>query len=237
MISSSVAAGHSFEWSQNPSFNVPTSISSWLRAVEHAHAGLQFAVQPSAAMGSSEMVAGRAKREREFFAGRRCAAKLLAQRGVYQPVGVNSDRSPNWPEGTVGSISHSDRWTIACVGTNDLFRSVGIDTEPIMSHESARQIKNDVATKAEMNRLASSGLSETAALTLIFSAKESYYKCWYPITKRFLEFRDVEIIDATARMLFLRGVEKTSNQHSELAIEYLLTDHDVFTCTCLEGGQ
>lgn len=48
---------------------------------------------------------GPEKRLVERAAGRRCAAIALADAGSHdQLVGVNSDRSPSWPDGVAGSI-------------------------------------------------------------------------------------------------------------------------------------
>src|SRR5208282_5779110 len=48
------------------------------------------------------------KRAQEFAAGRVCARRALAELGVVDfPLRVGEDREPLWPEGTVGSITHT----------------------------------------------------------------------------------------------------------------------------------
>src|ERR1700692_4432176 len=48
------------------------------------------------------------KRAEEFAAGRACAHRLLAEFGIVDfPVKVAADRQPLWPEGLVGSITHT----------------------------------------------------------------------------------------------------------------------------------
>ena len=49
------------------------------------------------------------KRRREFTAGRTAARRACARLGVWAgALPVAADRTPVWPEGVVGSISHSD---------------------------------------------------------------------------------------------------------------------------------
>ena len=54
------------------------------------------------------------KRQREFLAGRHCAAHALRTAGLPETVGLQ-DRAPIWPKGAVGSISHSDARVVAVV--------------------------------------------------------------------------------------------------------------------------
>ena len=180
---------------------------------------------------------GREKRQQEFQVGRRCASELLAEHGVFQKVEVNQDRSPAWPAGKVGSISHSDNWTIASVASAQVVRSLGVDTEPFVQPETVELISEDVATADQIELLKSLGLDDVAALTLIFSAKESFYKCWYPITKQFLEFRDVAVVNASDSELMLLVVGESSSAEFDLTVQYHLSDNDVFTFAVLEGQQ
>ena len=53
-----------------------------------------------------------AKRKAEFIAGRIACRRLLDSYGNSGQVSINADRSPAWPDGFTGSISHDGR--IAC---------------------------------------------------------------------------------------------------------------------------
>ena len=75
------------------------------------------------------------KRQREFAAGRSCTAVLLNRWNITEEVGVAQDRSPIWPDGFVGSISHSDRWVWAAVAKSEDRPAIGIDTETVVSSE------------------------------------------------------------------------------------------------------
>ena len=117
---------------------------------------------------------------------------------------------------------------------------MGVDTEPIMLSETASLINGEIATQAEVDLLKPLDLSNESALTLIFSAKESFYKCWHPLNNRFLDFLDVAVIAATDSTLSLQLAVPSNDadaQSSELTVCYHLTDEDVFTFATLEGKQ
>ena len=216
---------------------LPIATAKWFEALEAAHEGVRFAVRSTGVNGQSAGLSGREKRQHEFLLGRRCASQLLAERNVNQPVGTNQDRSPFWPEGNVGSISHSDRWTIASVALAKAVRSLGVDTEPFMLNETVQLIAGDVATADQVQLTEVQGFDAVSALTLIFSAKESFYKCWYPITKRFLEFHDVAVVSVADSYLKLRRVAASQAEEADLTVHYHLSDNDVFTFAVMEVEQ
>jgi enterobactin synthetase component D len=193
----------------------------------------RFSVGSNRVPPGASQAKGRSKRQAEFASGRRAAADLLNSFGEIHPVGVNEDRSPAWPAGFVGSISHSDHWTTVVVAQDSALRSIGVDTEPIISRASSEQIREEVATQAELRLLAWLGLSPEATLTLIFSAKESFYKCRYPLDRTFLEFSDVRVVAATANRLSLALATDEATEH--LDIHYYVDQQDVFTLTWKEA--
>jgi enterobactin synthetase component D len=166
-----------------------------LRGPVHARAtaDLQLSSDPAA------LSDGRARREREFAAGRRCAARALLDAGAREfTVGVSPDRSPRWPAGFVGSITHSESFAWAAVARDTDLRSLGIDSEPIFDEGALREAA-PIALDASEWRLAGHVDPATHA-TLVFSAKESLYKCLNPCTGVFFEFADVrfESVDGGA---------------------------------------
>lgn len=150
---------------------------------------------PSLLMPAESSHLGRAvaKRVKEFAAGRQCARRALAEFGMpHVPLEVAADRRPVWPAGVVGSITHTDGFCAAAVAEEPRFAALGIDTE------SARAVKpelrNAICRPAEIAWLETLlEADRTAAATLIFSAKEAFYKCQYPLTEQFLWFHDVEV--------------------------------------------
>jgi 4'-phosphopantetheinyl transferase EntD len=135
-----------------------------------------------------------APRTGDHLAGRQCAAMALARAGAPSgEVGSNADGSPLWPVGFIGSITHARGFASACVAPIGELAGVGIDTEEVLDDAASAEIRNSVATRDELVRLQNAVLDQNSLLTLLFSAKESVYKCVAPITKDFLEFHDVEL--------------------------------------------
>ncbi len=131
-------------------------------------------------------------RVEQFTAGRVCARVALGRLGVASrtPILRGEDRTPIWPPGFVGSITHTDTWCAAAVARADELRSIGIDLEPATPLKEA--LWRRVCTPRERDWLA--GLSEPGLTgKVLFSAKESVYKCQYPITTQFLGFHAVEL--------------------------------------------
>lgn len=133
------------------------------------------------------------RRQREFAAGREAARQAMAQIG-WPPMAIPSapDRSPVWPEGLAGSISHTGRACVAVVCPLRQARAIGIDIEDHRPIEAT--LWPMICTPQEMALLSSQtewlrGL-EVAHL---FSVKEAVYKWQYPLTKRMLDFQDVQI--------------------------------------------
>ena len=133
------------------------------------------------------------KRLADFSTGRYCATKALEQIGIENAIiPIGKDREPIWPEGIVGSISHCDSLTGAIVAKSSDHISLGLDIEEI--GRVTPDLWDLVFTENEKNYL--SGLSEKEVLvqsTVIFSAKEAFYKFQHPITLTFLDFLDVEV--------------------------------------------
>lgn len=138
------------------------------------------------------------KRKNEFLLGRMCCAKSIyhLDNSLDQFVGVHSDRSPKWPIGIVGSITHSSNYVeaIACLATSGVL-SVGVDYEEVISLEEIIQVEGLVLTPNELEsfKVIEFELSKEIFLTLLFSAKESIFKCLYPLVNVYFDFLDVEI--------------------------------------------
>ena len=189
------------------------------------------------AFESSELFCGTTKRQREFAAGRSCAAVLLNRWNIAAEVGIAKDRSPIWPDGFVGSISHSDRWVWAAVAKSEDRPAIGIDTEIVVAPETSGMLESDIVSEAERSVVESLHLNPEVAFTLAFSAKEAFYKCWYPITKTFFDFKQVAIQSCTANTLRIVTLDSNPNFKTNpewLDVHFLVTDSDVFTATWMD---
>jgi 4'-phosphopantetheinyl transferase EntD len=133
-----------------------------------------------------------AKRRNEFVTVRHCARLALEQLGVPPvPILKGEKGEPCWPDGVVGSLTHTKGYRGAVVGLRDDVRSVGIDAEP---HDVLPNgVLNAVSLPAERGELAAmpAGLHWDRVL---FCAKEATYKAWFPLTRRWLGFEDAHII-------------------------------------------
>lgn len=131
------------------------------------------------------------RRVREFTHGRSCARLALAGLGYRDcPVPAGADRAPVWPDGVVGSISHCDDTAAAAVAHREDMGGIGLDLE--RNEELDRQLLPMICRAAELERLGNSDVRFLLA-KLIFSAKESVFKCIWPQVRRFVDFQEVEI--------------------------------------------
>ncbi|MFU8873828.1 4'-phosphopantetheinyl transferase family protein [Micromonospora sp. SL4-19] len=151
--------------------------------------------------GEEDLVAKAVEsRHREFVTARRCAREALARLG-YAPAPIRSGlrREPRWPAGVVGSITHCAGYRAAAVTRDTALAGLGIDAEPhdALPDEVAEAVT--VAGEPELLRRLSLADPSVHWDRLLFSAKESVYKAWYPLTGRWLGFEDAELsIDPTA---------------------------------------
>jgi 4'-phosphopantetheinyl transferase EntD len=133
------------------------------------------------------------KRAEEFAAGRLCARLLLREFGIWDfPLKVGDDRRPLWPDRLVGSITHTADFCAAVLAPKSLLSALGIDSE--IAGSVKRELWRIICTPAETSWLDSLPQSEQpAAATLIFSAKEAFYKCQFSATQERLGFHDANI--------------------------------------------
>jgi 4'-phosphopantetheinyl transferase EntD len=142
--------------------------------------------------GESRLVArATASRMSSFAVGRACARDALTQLGR-PPAEILADErgAPQWPDGVVGSITHTRGFIAAAVAESSALQMLGIDAERV--DDVGPDVAETVATVAE--RRDTSAELGADATALIFSAKESVYKAWYPATGRWLDFQDVTLI-------------------------------------------
>jgi len=133
------------------------------------------------------------KRLAEFAAGRHCSRRALAHFGVGDfPVRAAADRQPIWPQAIVGSITHTEGFCAAAVAERRRYLGIGIDTEVVAAMSEELQAK--ICVPAEIAWVhALPDVERAAAAMLVFSAKEAFFKCQYPLVGEWLDFKDVRI--------------------------------------------
>jgi enterobactin synthetase component D len=136
------------------------------------------------------------KRRAEFLAGRHAAELALSRLGLNASVGRNVDGTPAWPKGVVGSISHGGGLACAIVGHGRAYHSLGVDIEHAIDDRDGASVAASIARPDEIlllkNTLPHARPGERSAV--LFSCKESLFKCLFPITREFMEFDDARLI-------------------------------------------
>lgn len=147
-------------------------------------------------------------RRREFAAGRALARQAMALLGGPQAaIPAASDRAPVWPDGFVGSISHCTDWCVAAVARqSEDCSSIGIDVEPVTPLD--EDLLDVTCTEAELIWLYRQPAAERLILAkAIFSAKETFYKSQYLLSKKLIDFHAVTILLDVARGRFTACLE------------------------------
>ena len=167
--------------------------------------GQQVALHPAEAL----LVAHAGdKRRRDFALGRACAHAALARLGEADaPLGRAASGAPLWPQGIVGSITHTDGYAAALVGEN--FAGIGIDAERVggVTHDLWARL----FSPTEQRRLESHP-DPLLAATLIFCAKEAAYKAW--ALKGAPAFRDIEVALEGEAFVALRAGVRLGGRHA-----------------------
>jgi enterobactin synthetase component D len=180
------------------------------------------------------------KRRAEFLAGRHCARRAIAAAApelAHASVPVGPNRAPQWPAELVGAITHTQGVAAAAVARRALARGVGLDAEVWMRADRAAPLADALATARELDGLErATGWARAEVLTLVFSAKETVFKCLYPEVGRYFGFHDAEVraVDAAAGT-FVAALCATLTPALErgLVLRGRFARSDVHVCTAM----
>ena len=182
-------------------------------------------------------------RKEHYRSGRICAGEVLSKLGTLgQPVLRDPQtREPLWPEGISGAITHSGKWAAAAAGKTSDVSGIGIDLEDLERQVDSR-ISRHVCIPEEQKWLQECGedfLEQN--LKIIFSAKESIFKAFFPYTRTYLHFHDARIL--MEQTLFqkskadsLSKIEKNSKSE-KFEFVYLLLNDKVISQTGISEGK
>lgn len=128
------------------------------------------------------------RRKGDFGDARWCAHQALRTLATDRPILRDERGMPRFPQEVAGSLTHTRGYRAAVVASTQQWRSLGIDAEPAESLPD--DVVGSIATPQELDTANSTGkkLGIDCMDTVLFSAKESIYKSWYPLAKRFLDF-------------------------------------------------
>ena len=182
-------------------------------------------------------------RKEHYRSGRICAGEVLSKLGTLgQPVLRDPQtREPLWPEGISGAITHSGNWAAAAAGKTSDVLGIGIDLEDLERQVDSR-ISRHVCIPEEQKWLQECGedLLEQN-LKIIFSAKESIFKAFFPYTRTYLHFHDARIL--TEQTFFQKSksdslTKKEKNSKPEkFEFVYLLLNDKVISQTGISEGK
>lgn len=132
-------------------------------------------------------------RQQEFSSGRWCAHQAIRTLGLTDSaILMGPNREPIWPPGVVGSISHCPDWSIAVAASADKVSGLGVDVERLSSAENLPLTL--LYTKSELKWLSSNPAEQQTTLKmLVFSAKESIYKAFFPHFGKYIDYLQVEL--------------------------------------------
>jgi len=143
------------------------------------------------------------KRRREFTTARACARAALAKLGLPPvPIVPGLRGAPQWPPGVVGSITHCAGYRASAVARDLDVVTIGLDAEP---HDTLPAgVLGAVASGGEQARLAALAAARPDVCwdRMLFSAKESVYKAWFPLTRRWLGFEEASVTIDPVRRTF-----------------------------------
>jgi 4'-phosphopantetheinyl transferase EntD len=179
------------------------------------------------------------KRRREFITARACARAGLARLGVPPlPIVPGLRGAPQWPPGIVGSITHCAGYRASAIARAEDMITLGLDAEP--NDKLPGRVLDAITTAGERAALAAlaSAPQSPSWDRLLFSAKESVYKAWFPLTRRWLDFEEATIrinpADGTfAAQLLVAGPVLNGHRLTGFTGRWLARDGLVLTAIAL----
>jgi enterobactin synthetase component D len=144
----------------------------------------------------AELARAAHRRKAEYVAGRYCAGQALALlsggaiEGMTGLVRHVPKGPPVWPEGVKGSITHSRGFASSAVGRAECILGIGVDSERIIEPRQLQSIETEIC-RWERRLIPMAGLSPALHSSIVFSAKESLFKCLFPLTGQMFWFTDV----------------------------------------------
>jgi len=166
------------------------------------------------------------KRLLEFTHGRHCARMAMTALDITpEPVRKRPDRSPAWPAGLVGTITHTGAHAAAAVAVSSDFVSLGMDmeiSEPLESETINLIVRPDEHSANDGDHA-----------KLLFSIKEAIYKCIHPVVHTYVDFQEMEVDLSGAEGTF-GAIPHTNNFDAGLIASlqgrYQITDGLIISC-------
>jgi 4'-phosphopantetheinyl transferase EntD len=134
------------------------------------------------------------KRRREFTAARHCARRALADLGVPPvPILPGERGAPQWPPGIAGSITHCTGYRAAAVAPTRDVITIGVDAERDEPLPDGVLAVISLPGERDRQRELAAAHPGTCWDRLLFCAKETVYKAWFPVARRWLGFEEADV--------------------------------------------
>ncbi|MFH2000000.1 MAG: 4'-phosphopantetheinyl transferase superfamily protein, partial [Planctomycetota bacterium] len=176
------------------------------------------------------------KRRKEFTAGRLCAREALSLLGIREfPLLIGENRVPLWPDHLTGCISHTADCCGVVVAPANQVSAMGLDIES--TERVKEKLWSMIFSPSEIAWLQSLPLNERPRYaSLIFSAKECFYKCQYMLTRQWLGFMDASIHSnlesRTFEVTLLSHINESFPAGSRMSGGYVFHKDLVYTGMC-----
>jgi 4'-phosphopantetheinyl transferase EntD len=179
------------------------------------------------------------KRKLEFATGRWCAREALKAKGI-EGFSLLSDarRAPVWPSGIVGSITHTDGFCAAAIGLRDAYAGIGIDAE--LDGQVGEDLWSNLFTAQEIGWLERLPEPRRASMaTVIFSAKESFYKAQYAFTNMWLDFTSATVVIENGRwnLHLVPPVQALERLRQPISGGYVISSRCVMTAIAIHTSE
>ncbi|MEV4636564.1 4'-phosphopantetheinyl transferase superfamily protein [Actinoplanes sp. NPDC049548] len=174
------------------------------------------------------------KRRAEFTTVRHCARTALEKLGVAPAPILRGDRgAPVWPPGIVGSMTHCTGYRAAAVAQAGEVTGIGIDAEehgPLPA--GVLDLVSLPSEQEHLTALTQAG-PETWWERVLFSAKESVYKVWFPRTGEWLGFEEASLTFDPSAATFTARILR-AGPFEQLEGRFLVEDGIVLTAIVLD---
>lgn len=173
-----------------------------------------------------------------FRAGRICLIEGIGVllRDCKRIVSPNMDSKgvPIWPQGTIGSISHSGKFGMGIFAKTGSFSGLGIDFEVVDRSQSILELAEFICTEKEIQIL-NQVYSPEEAVLILFSSKESIYKAINESINYNISFHDATLVKINEKRLKFHLSKLAEKQLKNiLEIEVLFYKNKDFVLTlCL----
>lgn len=134
------------------------------------------------------------KRKLHFFLGRLAAKEALAQIGIQGFAVLRGENNePLWPKDICGSITHTGNIGIACAAPKSIASGIGIDVEKI-TEKLTWDIVDRICLAQEKEWVTDVPELQYQRLLMVFSAKESIFKAFFPQNPVFFGFHEALLV-------------------------------------------